>query len=255
MLRAIRVNALVHDEVGARIIVRDDGTIRVRWNAKLTMRDPFAALPGMSTRDEAGRPVVHVDGVSVYALNATGFIYRHTLEDVTVTPPELMGAVDPLAYIFAWPAGGSTPPVAVARPYFRGEGPAADALTGSVKPTSGATTASEDAPVAPVAPAFEGPMQRAARERAEDAQRAQQLRELRAPAATPTKRGLGGLFARKGLPQTCESNYDCERPLVCCDLLVARVCCSSGVMVGAPQPQAQPQRIPIPVPVDNGPLP
>jgi hypothetical protein len=30
---------------------------------------------------------------------------------------------------------------------------------------------------------------------------------------------------------TCESNYDCARPQVCCDFKVKKVCCSSGMMV------------------------
>ena len=39
-------------------------------------------------------------------------------------------------------------------------------------------------------------------------------------------------------PDGCETNYDCERPMVCCDLIVARVCCSSGLGLG-PQQQGQ----------------
>ena len=57
-------------------------------------------------------------------------------------------------------------------------------------------------------------------------------------------------------PQQCESNYDCEAPLVCCDLIVASVCCSSGMMIGPPQravPQMQRQEIPVPVDDDNFP--
>ena len=38
---------------------------------------------------------------------------------------------------------------------------------------------------------------------------------------------------------------------LCCDLLVARVCCSAGMMVGAPQPGLQGSLIPIPVEKDE----
>ena len=52
-------------------------------------------------------------------------------------------------------------------------------------------------------------------------------------------------------PAACEDNFDCERPMTCCDLLVARVCCSSGLMVGRPQPSLQGSLIPIPVEKDE----
>ena len=45
VLRFMRNTTMVKDEIGVRLVVQDD-TIRVRWNAKLTMRDPFSALPG-----------------------------------------------------------------------------------------------------------------------------------------------------------------------------------------------------------------
>lgn len=34
---------------------------------------------------------------------------------------------------------------------------------------------------------------------------------------------VGGMFQ-----DTCQSNYDCERPEVCCDFRFRKVCCSSG---------------------------
>ena len=46
----------------------------------------------------------------------------------------------------------------------------------------------------------------------------------------------------------CESNYDCERPQVCCDFIVKKECCASGVGV----PQMQLKRVAIPgVPRDQ----
>ena len=226
-LRFIRNTTMVHDEVGMRLVV-SDGTIRVRWHAKLTMNALFTALPTLS-RDESGRPVVFVDGVSVYDVNTTGYVYQHVFEDVVVTPPELQGAVD-LA-LFAWP-GGLSPPMPVPATTYR------------------ARTQRTPSPVATAA--RETPMERAAREREEDAARAQRLRELRAQGEGRGEKAQGdGLFARLA-PSPCETNFDCERPLVCCDLIVTSVCCSSGMMVGAPRdPQLEGQVIPIPVEVER----
>ena len=41
---------------------------------------------------------------------------------------------------------------------------------------------------------------------------------------------LGKLFG-KALEDTCESNYDCQRPEVCCDFGLTKKCCSSGMRV------------------------
>jgi len=49
------------------------------------------------------------------------------------------------------------------------------------------------------------------------------------------------------LRDTCESNFDCERPEVCCDFGFQKRCCASGNMVGV-----QPKYQAIPVPVDIG---
>jgi len=51
------------------------------------------------------------------------------------------------------------------------------------------------------------------------------------------------------LQDSCESNFDCERPQVCCDLGFKKMCCSSGMGVynGAPG-----QPIPVRVVADDG---
>ena len=56
------------------------------------------------------------------------------------------------------------------------------------------------------------------------------------------------------LEDSCESNFDCERPMVCCDFLLKKVCCASGMKVfnGVPG-QMQPVRIPIPAIPRGGP--
>ena len=98
--------------------------------------------------------------------------------------------------------------------------------------------------------AGETPMERAARERAEDEEK-RLARLARAQDAEDAQgKGLFGVSA----PQQCETSYDCEAPMVCCDLLFASVCCAGGLMIpttdsrlpGALQRQA------IPVPVERG---
>ena len=62
--------------------------------------------------------------------------------------------------------------------------------------------------------------------------------------------GLPDFLTSMKTPDSCETNYDCERPMVCCDLVVARVCCSSGMGLGPQQKGEmglQGQLIPIPI--------
>jgi len=63
---------------------------------------------------------------------------------------------------------------------------------------------------------------------------------------------LGGI-----LENTCESNWDCQRPEICCDLGFKKMCCSSGVKVFNGAPGQQYKRVLVPVPVDtrDGPIP
>ena len=70
--------------------------------------------------------------------------------------------------------------------------------------------------------------------------------------------GLRGPFSnlfggmQKGLPQACESSWDCDSPMVCCDLLVASVClCDGGLFIPVRQgPMGQGSMVPIPIPVE-----
>mmetsp|Transcript_8764 Transcript_8764/g.10033 ORF Transcript_8764/g.10033 Transcript_8764/m.10033 type:complete len:551 (-) Transcript_8764:204-1856(-) len=46
--------------------------------------------------------------------------------------------------------------------------------------------------------------------------------------------GINGIFQKlfgDALEDTCESNYDCQRPEVCCDMGFKKMCCSSGMRV------------------------
>mmetsp|Transcript_12475 Transcript_12475/g.27690 ORF Transcript_12475/g.27690 Transcript_12475/m.27690 type:complete len:227 (+) Transcript_12475:81-761(+) len=99
---------------------------------------------------------------------------------------------------------------------------------------------------------------------AEQTAKAEEMRRSRAAAESPnSRRGQqssgaaedgDNIFATitKSLlgEDTCESNFDCPRPKVCCDLGFKKMCCSSGR--GIFEPQQQLQRIPVQVVAGNG---
>jgi hypothetical protein len=47
------------------------------------------------------------------------------------------------------------------------------------------------------------------------------------------------------IPESCESNFDCERPEICCDFGFKKICCASGTMVG--DRRLDPALVPVPV--------
>lgn len=53
------------------------------------------------------------------------------------------------------------------------------------------------------------------------------------------------------MKDTCESNYDCQRPEVCCDFGFKKQCCSSGMFVGKSAYSREGQLAMVPVPVSN----
>ena len=94
---------------------------------------------------------------------------------------------------------------------------------------------------------------------AEQALKAEEMRESRAASAASDQNRLSPAAGRQQQQQdnifatmaksllgesTCESNYDCARPQVCCDLGFKKMCCSSGK--GVFEPQAKMEMIPVP---------
>jgi len=245
VLRFLRSTAMNGAEITYRLVAGDN--IRVRWTAKLWMR----GLPAES-------PIVYLDGCSVYELDAKGKVRTHRLEDIVM----LGDHQQRVSLGFAWPHPSVATPE-VAMPFFRSldtallAGPSATLPPAEVSRAVQADAARNvgrrrTPPPRASASASETPMERAAREREEMAAEAKRVAALRAPREeekTP-------FFSFGGGPQPCESTLDCERPMVCCDLYFASICCSGGLMVGSPQPQLQEQLIPIPVERDgDGPFP
>ena len=69
-------------------------------------------------------------------------------------------------------------------------------------------------------------------------------------AQTPSGPNLWDKIFGTVLKDTCESNFDCERPEICCDFGFKKMCCASGTPVGS----SVPQYAYVPVPVDVGPI-
>lgn len=73
--------------------------------------------------------------------------------------------------------------------------------------------------------------------------------ELRAEKKEKEYGFLGKLFG-DSLPDTCESNADCDRPTICCDLIVKKVCCATGVKI--PVSDYTPKMVPAMIPIRPG---
>jgi len=64
----------------------------------------------------------------------------------------------------------------------------------------------------------------------------------------PPKENLFQKMFGNVLKDTCESNFDCERPEICCDFGFKKMCCASGTPVGANLEYAM---VPVPVGIED----
>jgi hypothetical protein len=74
--------------------------------------------------------------------------------------------------------------------------------------------------------------------------------------AAKKKKEEGGFFKKifgNALEDTCDSNYDCQRPEVCCDFGFKKMCCTSGMRVLDGPQSRQGQLAEIPVIASPGP--
>lgn len=69
----------------------------------------------------------------------------------------------------------------------------------------------------------------------ESIERSKYVTQDAVPTPKPKQNPFGNLFGGI-LQDTCESNFDCNRPELCCDFGFVKKCCSSGSMVGSMQP-------------------
>lgn len=214
MLRFLRRTTMQDAELTYRLVVTER-TVRVRWSAKMWMRDPATGVNHLN----GGPALVHLDGVSIYDLNDEGLVKAHRLDNIVLSGREHQQIVN---LQFAWPSPGIAMPE-MAVPFFRAlsEALPADSVAGRA--------AKFEAERAFALSGFDSTPQPEKREEG--------------------KKGTGFLNSI----EQCESSYDCESPQVCCDLFLAKICCGGGLMMPVPQPV--PQAIPIPVEPDQYPFP
>jgi len=216
MLRFLRRTTMQDAQLTQRLVISGEA-VRVRWSAKLWMRDP-----ALGYNTFAGEPVlVHLDGISVYDLDAKGFVRAHRLENLQLTGREQRE----VKLAFAWPVSGQAMPE-LAVPFFR-------SLVSAV-----GDAASPESRVPPTQPRAAEPTMVAPSDSPHDGARD----------TSPARDLLSELLGVFKLPEACETSYDCDAPSVCCDLLVARVCCDGGMLIPAARsPVPQPRAIPIPI--------
>ena len=267
LLRFSRRVAMDNAELTHRITI-DGRSVRVRWSAKLWIKDPTLGLTSFHQE-----PVlVNVDGVSRYDLDGKGHVHLHALENIVMSGPdkklldfpnlELMWRLPALVPAPAGGGPGWAMPVPAHGAVAHGAVASAVAATTQRIAAARSTAGRTAAPSMSISidetyegrKAGESPVDRAARERQEDADEAARLTALRTPPPSLEKKsggfGLPDFLTSMKTPDSCETNYDCERPMVCCDLVVARVCCSSGMGLGPQQKgemELQGQLIPIPI--------
>merc|ERR1712232_1547005 len=83
---------------------------------------------------------------------------------------------------------------------------------------------------------------------------AQQQAAAAAEMADKSEKSPKGFFDKlfgNVVKDTCENNFDCERPEVCCDFGFKKMCCTSGQSVfnGSQSLYGQPAFVPVPADV------
>ena len=90
-----------------------------------------------------------------------------------------------------------------------------------------------------------------------DAQQQQRAASAAAEMAAKKKKEEAGGFFKKlfgnALDNTCESNYDCQRPEVCCDFGFKKMCCTSGMRILDGPKSREGQLAEVPVIANPGP--
>lgn len=86
-----------------------------------------------------------------------------------------------------------------------------------------------------------------------EAQAAKAAAEMAEAAKKDKRPGFLDSVFGDALKDTCQSNFDCQRPEVCCDFKVKKACCSSGSTIWSGVMGNQPQMQRVRVPASNGP--
>lgn len=229
-------------------------SIRVAWHVTLI---PKAIYGGV-------RNPLYVDGVSVYETNNIGVITQHRVEHLllndkpAMTPNGIFHAINREAQ--------SVPVLGVDgilhyNNYnsFSSDAATATATTGEHEPFNKESfeqrnTYRKKYGLKPLTPdEFIEIEQKTRLLEQETKLKREQLTQAAAATANKQKqRNRKGLFSSL-FENTCESNFDCERPEVCCDLIVKKVCCSTGVKVHSNGVMGQRALVPVPARPDGSP--
>lgn len=245
--------------------------IRVSWNSEVI---PKAIFGGVKT-------ALHVDGISVYELDDAGKVVQHRVEHLLINnmPVEtergifhaLTTCADPEYGSPVFCGGDDDPCIVNFQPSSPSRISRKSIFAGDDTVTLGAlSTSSSGADRGNEHPGLDWEaMENKNRSRKkfglkpltpeefleiEEQVQEMQIQELtkhkamhdatEVPAPKKKKNAfLSNLFGEV-FEDTCESNFDCKRPQICCDFGFKKMCCSSGAMVGHSQ-ERQPVRIPI----------
>jgi len=233
------------------------GNIRVSWHAMLIPKSIYGGV----------RNPLYVDGVSIYETDRMGIIVQHRVE-------QLMLNGSPAAFQDGlWNAVTNE---AQGIPVLGVEGAALDIMLRNnddinhILAFSGeAATSSSDSfnkesfdqrnsyrkkyGLKPLTPEEFADVEAKTRILEQETElRREQLSA--AQQAKQNQRNKKGLFSDL-FTDTCESNFDCQRPEVCCDFIVKKICCASGLKVanyGPGDVRGNPALVPVPARPDNG---
>jgi hypothetical protein len=233
--------------------------IRISWNAHVVPKKLFGGT----------KTTLHVDGISVYELNSSGKVIQHRVEHLmindrpVVTEQGIFMALDQLK------VGGECSPA-----YFGIEQnqivPFAtvpsfghkESLLEPLYAVSSSTSPDHDNTVDwealerknksrkkfgldPLTPEEFLELEAQVQQMTKQSQQNQPQTTTTVSQKRPQKNFIKQLFGNV-LEDTCESNFDCQRPQVCCDFGFKKMCCASGQMVSNMQP------VRIPVTKDSG---
>ena len=238
-------------------------SVRISWNAVLVPRAIYGGV----------RNKLYVDGISLYELNRTsGKISKHSIERLVVNDAHVrasQGVLHGLATEIINPRnGGEIPVLGVAggselkidlnefsklsnedeRNSFVGS---LALMSESSSSASSSNEAFEKKNLArkkfglpPISKKEFDKLEAETRRQSASAKEAQQ--QLSAQMIEEKRKKDSNPFAKmfdKALKNGCEENWDCERPQVCCDFIVKKVCCSSGMKVNNYAPRLAEVRV------------
>lgn len=217
--------------------------VRVSWNAVLVPKIIYGGV----------RNKLYVDGISVYEVDRmSGLISKHSIERLVVNDSPVrspQGVLHGLAAEIINPSGGEVPVLGLAgadnsNTNFAFKNNFQMSMSSS---DNSSDISSEDAAefdrknlarkkfgLPPITIDEFLKLQAEVSQQREAVQESLRKQQLAKQMEEEKKKKEGNIFTKmfeKATKDECESNWDCERPLVCCDLIVKKMCCNSGMKV------------------------